>query len=56
MHAFVKFNVFFSALVIQLVMLDNSILIQTIQRMHYSKAAIRTKVALQEVSFGWLIF
>ena len=31
-------------------------LIKTMQRTHYSKAVIRTKFALQEVSFDWLIY
>ena len=56
-HAFVKSNLFFSASYILLDMYANSIehLIQAIWCMHFSKALMRTKVALQEVSFGWLI-
>ena len=51
-HAFVKSNIFS-----MLVKFTNSFehLIKTLQRKHYSKAITRAKVALQEVSFDWLI-
>ena len=55
-HAFDKSNIYFFASVIMSVKFANSgkHLIQTIRRMHYSKAIIRTIVALQEVSVLWL--
>ena len=49
--------IIFSASVIPLVTFAYSFehLIKTMKRMHYSKAIIRAKVALQEMTFDWRI-
>ena len=46
---------FISVYILCVVMFTNSISLQTIPRMYYSKAIIRTKVTLLEVTFGWFI-
>ena len=56
-HAFIKGEYICSASLILLVKFDNYFehLIRTVKPMHYSKAIIRNKVGLHEMSFDRLI-